>query len=181
MINKKKATVIFLLSVLIPFITIISSFFGYSVSLFSKLNLSVIASVIWILAAFTAALFYLLIKSKKSKPLKITGLIISSVFSVILIIFSAILILISQSAKNTVIDRIISPESTLFAEIVNADQGALGGNTVVYIKGMHKTDFILFSIRKNKRIYVGEWKENPKIKWKDENCLIINSKEFDVN
>ncbi len=182
MINKKKTVSIFLLSVFIPFIAVISSFFGYSVSLFSIVDLSVLASVIWILAAIIITAFCLLIKSKISKPLKVTGLIISSVFSVILIVFSALLIFISQSAKSTVVDRILSPESTLVAEIVDADQGALGGNTVVYVKDTHKTNLLLFSIGKNKRIYVGEWKEyeDMQIEWKNENCLIINSKEFYV-
>lgn len=180
MINKKKTLSIFLLITFIPIISLLSAPLGYSVSLFGFWDLSVIVSVIWILTAITVTVFYLIIKSDISEALRIAGIILSSIFSAILIWVSVLIAFAGQFTENTVIDRILSPESTRFAEIVDVDQGALGGNTVIYVKSAHKADFLIFSIRKNKRVYVGEWKEyeNMRIEWINENCLKINSEEY---
>lgn len=176
----KKIGIIFLLISFIPIIALILYPFGYSVSLFGLWDLSVLASIIWLAASIIFTVFYLLVKSHISKAFKITGLLITSFFSVILVLFSALIIFMSHSIQNTVVERIASPENTRFAEIVDSDQGALGGNTVIYVKDTHKTDFLLFSVRKNKRIYVGEWREyeNMRIEWISENCLKINSEEY---
>lgn len=182
MINKEKSFLFFLPLILIPVISLVLIPFGYSVSFLGLFDLSVLASVIWILAAVTVSVSYLIIKSNISEALRITGIITSSIFSALLIWFSVLIVFASQITENTVVGRILSPESTRFAEIVDSDQGAFGGNTVIYVKDTYKTNFLLFSIRKNKRIYVGEWKEyeNMQIEWKDENCLTINSDEYYV-
>lgn len=178
MINKKKTFSVFLLFTFIPIISLLSAPFGYSVKLFGVFDLSVIVSAVWILAAATVALFYLIIKSDISDALRITGIIFLSIFTAVLIWLSALIVFASQFTEKTVADRIISPEGTRIAEIIDSDQGALGGNTVVYVKNIYKTDFLVFSIRKNKRIYIGELKEKLDIEWKNEDCLIINSKEY---
>lgn len=178
MINKKKTFSIFLLITFIPIISLLSAPFGYSVSLFGFWNLSVIVSVIWILTAITVTVFYLIIKSDISEALRIIGIILSSIFSAILIWVSALIVFASQFTENTVVDRILSPESTRFAEIVDSDQGALGGNTVVYVKDTLVTDFLLFSVRNEERIYVGELGEEIQIEWINEDCLRINSEEY---
>lgn len=178
MANKKKIFLIFLLLIFIPVIALISVPFGYSVSFLGLFDLSVLASVIWILAAVTVTVFYLIIKSNISEALRITGIITSSIFSALLIWFSVLIVFASQFTENTVVGRILSPESTRFAEIVDSDQGALGGNTVVYVKDTLVTDFLLFSVRNEERIYIGELGEEIQIKWINEDCLKINSEEY---
>lgn len=179
---KNKSFLFFLLLGFVPITALILSPFGYTVSLFGIWDLSVIVAAVWVLAAITVTAFYLIIKSDISEALRITGIITASVFSAILLCLSVFIVFAGQFTEKTVVNRILSPESIRFAEIVDSDQGALGGNTVIYVKDTHKTDFLLFSIGKSKRIYVGEWKEyeNMKIYWKDENYLVINSEEYAV-
>lgn len=120
-------------------------------------------------------------KSDILKTLKVTAIALASSFAMLLILFMVFLGIMRQMfVKETVVDRILSPEGTRFAEIVDSDQGALGGNTVVYVKDTLVTDFLLFSVRNEERIYVGEWREygNMRVEWISEDCLKINSKEY---
>lgn len=85
---------------------------------------------------------------------------------------------------NTVVGTLPSPKDSYYAEIVDSDQGALGGNTVVYVHKNDGIDAFAFSITKTpQRIYMGEWKEyeTMDIYWKNEHCLIINSEEYFIN
>lgn len=118
-------------------------------------------------------------KSDILKTLKVTTIALASSFAMLLILFWVFLGIMRQMfVKETVVNRILSPESTRFAEIVDSDQGALGGNTVVYVKDTLVTDFLLFSVRNEERIYIGELGEEIKIEWINEDCLKINSEEY---
>ena len=162
MINKKKTFSIFLSITFIPIIALLSAPFGYSVSLFGLFDLSVVASVIWILAAVSVTAFYLIIKSDISKALRITGIISTSVFSAVLIGFSVLFVFAGQFTENTVVNRILSPKNTCFAEIVDSDQGALGGNTVVYVKDIYKTDKNRLPIIKELKNFINSYTEDKR-------------------
>ena len=84
---------------------------------------------------------------------------------------------------NTVVETIPSPEGTYYAEVVDSDQGALGGDTIVRVRQNKGFDALIFSVRKTpRRVYMGEWRayEGMKIYWKDEHCLVINSVEHEI-
>lgn len=67
--------------------------------------------------------------------------------------------------------------------MIDRDEGALGGSTRVdvYEKGVIYTP--LFEISKKPQIvYFGSWGEfeNMTIHWKNDTCLVINGKEYEI-
>ena len=90
-------------------------------------------------------------------------------------------LLFGNFGENTVVKTVESPNKEYYAEVIDSDQGALGGNTFVdvYEKSIIKTP-ILTVCKKPKRIYSGKWGEYKKMQiyWKDDTCLVINSVEY---
>lgn len=119
----------------------------------------------------------------KSEKAKIFSVISSGLLSVPVLIFSVLVVIFGSFGANTVIDSIPSPDGTYYAEIIDSDQGAMGGDTVVYVHKNSKLDLLILSVSKTpQRVYIGEWREyeTMQIQWKNENCLIINSEEYPV-
>ena len=79
--------------------------------------------------------------------------------------------------EDTVIQTLHSPDGSRYAEVIDSDQGALGGDTLVRVY-KYKT---LFKDR-GEIVYKGEWREyeDMEIYWKDDDTLVINSKEYPI-
>ncbi len=140
-----------------------------------------------ITAVFMAVCFIsCAIISKKvfaSDKAQITSVITSSILFIITVLISFVTVFFSNFSVNTVIKTVDSPNGTYYAEIVDSDQGATGGSTVVYAKKTDTLNLFVLEIEKNpERVYLGEWREyeTMEIYWKDESCLIINGKEYSV-
>ncbi len=85
--------------------------------------------------------------------------------------------------QNTVVKTVSSPSGKYYAQVIDSDQGALGGDTHVDVYQECGINALLFRIEKNpRRVYFGDWGEyeNMKIYWKDDNCLVINSVEYEM-
>lgn len=122
-------------------------------------------------------------ESCSSTKTKTASVITSSFLFVPILIVSIAIVAFSGFGVNTVIEKIYSPEETYYAEIVDSDQGALGGNTVVYVHKNHQLNLLILTINKTtQRIYIGDWKEyeTMQIYWKNENCLVINKTEYEI-
>ena len=81
---------------------------------------------------------------------------------------------------NTVVKAVESPSGEYCAKVIDNGQGALGGNTFVDVYKGRELNFIIFTIEKKpERVYEGDWGygEHMDIYWKDDKCLIIDSKE----
>ncbi len=106
--------------------------------------------------------------------------VVLSFVSVILIaVIIFIEILFGGISKNTVVKTIDSPNKTYFAEVVDSDQGALGGNTLVYI--YRKINICNYTVKcRIAKLYHGNWGEfdTLEIYWKDDKCVVINSEQF---
>ena len=79
---------------------------------------------------------------------------------------------------------VTSPNKTYYAEVVDVDQGALGGETVVYVYKSKNTDLFFLCITKTpQRVYTGDWGEykTMQTEWKNDNCLLIDSNEYTVD
>lgn len=91
-------------------------------------------------------------------------------------------LIVGSIGHTTVVRTVESPSATYRAEVLDIDQGALGGDTVVDVYENDKHyDFFLFTISKSpNRVYIGNWGEfkSMRIHWKDDQCLVINSKEY---
>ena len=82
------------------------------------------------------------------------------------------------SAENTVYS-IDSPDKRYYAEVVDVDEGALGGSTVVRVCAYREVDLGFIKIGKvPERVYLGEWGEGESLKviWTEEGKLQVNGK-----
>ncbi len=157
--------------------------------LFSFANLAVclfkdrsIVALVCMVACFICSV---IIAEKACSSLKtqIASVVTSAFLAVLIIMVSILFVGFGNFGQNTVVDRIYSPEKTFYAEIIDSNQGALGGNTVVYVHKNSKLNLLVLTIRETpKRIYMGEWREyeTMQIEWKTENCLLINSEEYNI-
>lgn len=122
-------------------------------------------------------------KACSSSKAKIASVLTSVVLSVPVLVTSLAVAVFGNFNVNTVVDKIYSPNKTYYAEIVDSDQGALGGDTIVYVHKNSKLDLFVLTISKTpKRIYIGEWKEYETMsaEWNNENCLMIDSTEYNI-
>lgn len=123
-------------------------------------------------------------KLLKSNGAKITSVLTSSFLTLTGFLLALLLIFSSKFSAKTVVNFIVSPERTYYAEVVDVDQGALGGETVVYVHRSRSTNLFLFNLTKRpQRIYVGDWGEykTMQTEWKNDNCLLIDSNEYTVD
>ena len=83
--------------------------------------------------------------------------------------------------ESAVVSAVPSPDGRHYAELIDDDQGALGGNTLVdvYRRGALDLGFVRFC-SVPKRVYHGDWGEfeNMRLEWKDNETLLINGKEY---
>lgn len=99
-------------------------------------------------------------------------------FSLTILVSVGIYSLLGNTAQKTVVKTIKSPNEAHYAQVVVCDQGALGGNTLVYV--FDSKPFI-FKIKKlPEKLYQGQWGEHEymQIYWKNDNCIVINSTEY---
>ncbi len=83
---------------------------------------------------------------------------------------------------STVQYSIESPDGKYIAEIIDNDQGALGGATYVEVRRKSHINAFVFTVsKKPERVYTGKWGENPYVHWEDEDSLIVNSKEHIID
>lgn len=98
---------------------------------------------------------------------------------------SFIAIIFAGIGKNTIVQTAISPSGRYTAEMVDSNQGALGGDTLVYVTdNLRCADFWLVTIHKEKKlIYRGEWGEfkNMSVRWVNEDTLSIGGRQYNIN
>lgn len=124
------------------------------------------------------------IVTARSRAFKLACSIGAGVPIVIAFYFSLIFIVFGDFGENTVVKTLNSPDGTYYAQVVDSDQGALGGDTTVNVyknKEIHTPVFSLTPIPD--RVYMGEWRawENMNIYWEDDSCLVINSREYYID
>ena len=191
------AAILTLLSVCIVVLTLISK--ETIKNPVSQTLLALIAPLSWINAiclldtnhlwvAFIAFVYvgcchYLSIKHGRPLALKILALVFSVILALPICFFSFIRLTIGSFGENTVVQAVPSPSGTYSAEIIDSNQGALGGNTFVEVNENRKINLGLFRIeRKSQRIYQGDWGEHldMQICWKTDNCLVIDGIEYEI-
>lgn len=137
---------------------------------------------IWVIAsAFLSVGCCCYLTVKYGKPLSLK--IITLVMILPIGFFSFIALIFGNIGQNTVVQAVESPNGEYYAQVIDSDQGALGGDTLVVVYEKSGVNLILFKIEKKpQRVYCGDWGEfnNMKIHWKDNNCLVINSVEYEI-
>lgn len=141
---------------------------------------------IWVIASVllsAGCCCCLTIKYGKPLSLKITALVLSALMVLPIGFFSFIALIFGNIGQNTVVQTVESPSGKYYARVIDSDQGALGGDTLVDVYQEGGINALLFKIEKKpQRVYCGDWGkfENMQIYWKDDNCLVINSVEYEI-
>lgn len=139
---------------------------------------------IWVIIGMLISVvccFYLTAKCAKPSALKKISLALSALAVLPVCILTAFTMMFGDFGQNTVVKTIASPNKIYYAEVIDSDQGALGGDTFVDVyerKGIHTPVFKIS--QKPQRVYQGDWGEfeNMEIYWKNDNCIVINSAEY---
>jgi len=140
---------------------------------------------IWVIISvlvYTSCCCFLALKHGKPLALKLVALVLSALMVLPIGFFSFIALIFGNIGQNTVVKTIESPSGKYYAKVIDSDQGALGGDTIVNVNEK-SIDFVIFKVEKKpQRVYIGEWGEfeNMKIYWKDDGCLVINSVEYEI-
>lgn len=109
---------------------------------------------------------------------KITGMVIGILAAFPLFLFSGMVLLFDgSSGGNTVVKTLPSPDGHYCAHVIDSDQGALGGDTLVDVHAQPCLDAGLFYMaRTPQRVFIddhGVWK-TMEIFWQDDTTLVIN-------
>ena len=94
-----------------------------------------------------------------------------------------LILLFGNIGCTTVVQSAVSPDGAYYAELIDDDQGALGGNTEVLVRDNWCFDGLFFNVTEQfSVIYHGKWGEfkDMTIRWKDDRCLLINEKEYPI-
>ena len=163
-----------LLSIITP-LSLINSVF----CVFACPQIVVIASLL----LSTGCCCYLTAKHGKPLGLKISALVLSALMVLPIGFFSFMLLIFGNIGQNTVVQAVESPSGKYYAQVIDSDQGALGGDTLVEVHQDWELNALLFQISKEPQtVYFGEWGEfqNMQVYWQDDHCLVINSIEYEI-
>lgn len=113
---------------------------------------------------------------------KIISLILSVLLLLCLLFASTVKLLFGSFGYQAVVQSVPSPQGTFVAEVIDSDEGALGGDTLFHIRNNRKRIRLLvgqFS-KAPVCVYTGEWGEfeTMDLYWEDEQTLMINGEEY---
>lgn len=138
---------------------------------------------ILLLMIYVGACCFLTIKHIRLFALKATSLTLSVLLALPIGFLLLLASLFGSFGKNTVIQTLQSPSGSRYAQVIDSDQGALGGDTYVEVYEKCLVDNFLIRIQKEpRRVYSGEWGEydHMEIYWISDDCLVINSVEYEI-
>jgi len=131
-------------------------------------------TLVWVIVSF-------LLMYRCGKNGILTGVLTGfSVLLLVIVLFLMVILLFFTIGQNTVVQTLPSPNGTYYAEVIDSDQGALGGDTLVEVYDTRKQlDLFLITVQKNpQRVYFGDWGDfkTMTLQWESEQVLRINGK-----
>ena len=117
-----------------------------------------------------------------NKWLKVCAGIVGAITASIFGFMFFIRLIFANFGESNILQDIYSPNNTYSAVAISLDEGALGGNNVVYVRNIQKDINLLIGNLNSQRqqIWIGDWGDVPTLEWIDDNNLLINNKEYDV-
>ena len=127
----------------------------------------------------------ILVKAVLRPAWKIASILLSAALTGVLLFSSFLSLVFGDLGVKTVVSSAPSPQKTFTAEVIDSNQGALGGSTLVLIRSNNAAGADLLLCKFSKApvcVYTGHWGEfqTMKLAWKDERTLIINGMEYAV-
>ncbi len=134
-------------------------------------------------AVWVAGCFYLAVRHVKPLAVKVTALVLAGLMLVPVGFFGFLTVVFGSFGQNTVVRTEESPDGQRYAELIDSNQGALGGDTLVEVYRRGGFNAIVFSVSpKPQTVYIGPWGEFEfmELYWKNDTCLVINGREYTV-
>lgn len=131
--------------------------------------------VVWV-----ACSIYLAARHGRPLAVKIVALALALLLLRPVGLFGNIIVAFSDFGLNTVVRTEESPDGKHYAELIDSDHGATGGDTLVKVYRRGGFHAILFSVTpKPQTVYVGPWgmSDYMELYWKSDNCLVVNGEE----
>lgn len=129
------------------------------------------------MAVCVVCCWYLVIRYTKPLSVRVPALSLGAVLIVPVCIVIFFAVLFGDFGEVRTIETVESPSGALCAQVIEHDDGALGGATIVQVRKNWCLDLYVLQITpKSKTVYRGDWYEHAHIKvaWKNEQQLIIN-------
>lgn len=135
------------------------------------------------MAVCVVCCWYLVIRYAKPISVRVPSLSMGAtlIVPVCIVIFFAVLF--GDFGEVRMIETVESPSGALCAQVIEDDQGALGGATYVRVrKNWQLKLYVLQITPKSETVYRGDWHEHAHIKvaWKNDQQLIINGVEYPI-
>lgn len=123
--------------------------------------------------------------AKHTSPLRLKTavLLLSALMLLPISAFGLGALLFGNAPQSTVVRTLPSPDGRYRAEVIESDQGALGGDSFVDVYENVEIHLLLFKIEKKpQRVWSGGWSESEDmlICWKDDDSLLINSTLYEI-
>lgn len=126
---------------------------------------------------------FLTIKHGKPLPLTINALGLSAFLLLPIGLLAFFTLIFGNIRQDTVVKSVESPSGAYYAQVIDSDQGAMGGNTLVNVYESREFNALVFRVsKKPQKVYQGRWGEfeDMDIYWKNDKCLVINSVEYEI-
>lgn len=93
-----------------------------------------------------------------------------------------ITLIFTNFGESKILQTVNSPDDTYIAISISHDDGALGGDTCVRVRNSkQKVTLLIGSItRREQQLWIGDWSEDPTLKWEDNDTILINDFSYDV-
>ena len=161
----------------------------------ATMPLAVVNLYIWLFAAqdWFVILLFLVCGAVSVRLLKSACLVkrartLSVVVSLLLFVPYLLLVPIAafgfSIGETTIVETVHSPHRVYRAELLDVNQGALGGDTVVEVYDEGRVyDFSFVQLRKRpQRVYMGSWGtfEDMELYWESDSVLCINGTAYEM-
>ena len=169
------------LFVLLSLVTIIT-FFSYCLKFdHESFYLTIIFNLVMISNFVFTVVLNLILSDTKTK---LIANIISVLVLVVPILFCSFSVgMLSGIGYVKVVRSVPSPNGEYVAEILDANQGALGGDTIIQIQEDKGINCLIFKIEKKpNRIYYGEWGEfdDIDVRWENNEVVLIDAVKYPI-
>ncbi len=157
------------------------------VSLFHAFFFVFQCNMIQIIACETITVVACIISTMPLIKTKASNKVMHALLGIELILFgcfSILMLTFGRLGENTVVDSIQSPSGAYYAQVINSDQGALGGDTLVKVYRAKSFDAGIFKIYKTPlTVCSGRWGEafTMEVHWEGDSCLLIDQTEYSIN
>ena len=136
-------------------------------------------------AAFLLVLGAVLTRMESQTRLCKAAAIFSAVAGVLVGLFVGLTTLFSDFGHTEVLKTLASPSETFEARVIDVDQGALGGNTLVDVRDCRFSLDMGFCVirRRDRRVYTGPWGEGEKLEiaWRGDETLIVGGHAYQLD